>query len=784
MLRQLVDIHEPLTFFKIPVKIIKTGVFFLLLVSLPSLQATGSLSQIDSLKFVLAESNEKDKLTILANLSAEYLVSDYNTSIIYSYQLLELAEKYSDLNFQARACSMLGEAYYYQDNLENAAAYFEKLLKIQKVREDKKGIGMAYNGLGIVTSKTNPELALQFYERALKYKKEVQDTIGIGSVINNIGALYDNQFKQYDKALLYYRQSLAVDRHRNNPEGIATSLLNIGDVYRKQSMLPIAQRYLLGSLEISDKHKLDYLTELTSKSLNLLFKSKKDYKNALYYNERYMALREARFNKETRERIIQVENLHRTSEQNKQIESLNKKNSLQEKGLIIMAGSLAIILTLLFFLIRAFRKMNVINDKLTKQNTYIEQQNEAIRFQSDEIEKTYFELKKLSTIVDQTESGVIIADATGEIEYVNKGFERMIGITLAEFVKRYSSNFYNASLNPKIRELVAEAVSNRTSVSYQNYTVTQRGREIWIHTTLTPILDDMGALKQIIAIDVDITKLKEAERELSIKQKDITDSFKYAQRIQRELLPPKSLFTALFSDYFVIFKPKDIVSGDFYWMHQYEDYVYLSLGDSTGHGVPGAFMSVLGISLLNEVLSNHHKPEVLMPDEVLKHLRIKIMSSLHQLNTESLRTFDGIDLAMCLIDKKNNKLYYSGAYHNALIVPASHTKVQPIVLKGDRMPIGAFPTNELSFTLHTCDLNSGDSLYLYSDGYMQQPGGCAGKKFGQKRFLELISDIQHQTLTQQKTTLQDMMQGWISEFMATDDGLPQIDDITVIGIKM
>ncbi|MGM0498553.1 MAG: SpoIIE family protein phosphatase, partial [Bacteroidota bacterium] len=266
-------------------------------------------------------------------------------------------------------------------------------------------------------------------------------------------------------------------------------------------------------------------------------------------------------------------------------------------------------------------------------------------------------------------------------------------------------------------------------------------------------------------------EIEEKKNNLQIKNQEITDSIEYAARIQSALLPLTDYFYDAFSDYFILFKPRDIVSGDFYWITQKDKKVYITAADCTGHGVPGAFMSMLGISFLNEIVSDTDKYNSSTAADILNELRKIVKESLHQTNKKG-DSKDGMDMAFCIIDYENNQLHYAGA-HNPLLIFRNSGEFEEI--KADRMPIGAYlKKEEKPFTNHTIDIQTGDSFYMFSDGYPDQFGGPEDKKFKKKNLKRLLSDIKDRSMEEQHRLLDHNFEEWKGDNI-------QIDDVILLG---
>ncbi len=264
-------------------------------------------------------------------------------------------------------------------------------------------------------------------------------------------------------------------------------------------------------------------------------------------------------------------------------------------------------------------------------------------------------------------------------------------------------------------------------------------------------------------------KVRERTAEIEAQKEEITSSIEYASRIQLAMLPMEEIFRNAFTDYFVFFKPRDIVSGDFYWISEDEKSVFFTVGDCTGHGVPGAFMSTLGISTLNEIISNSRS---LQANKVLNLLRKKIMESLHQTGKEG-EAADGMDIAFCMLNKNRKTLEYAGAYNPLFIFQNGEFKEY----KADRMPIGIHYGDAVPFTNYIINVNKGDTIYIFSDGYADQFGGPDGAKYKKANLKRLLTDIYYRPMVEQRNILETELAEW-------QGSLAQIDDITIIGVRI
>lgn len=263
-------------------------------------------------------------------------------------------------------------------------------------------------------------------------------------------------------------------------------------------------------------------------------------------------------------------------------------------------------------------------------------------------------------------------------------------------------------------------------------------------------------------------QLLQQKQLIEIKNKDINDSINYAQNIQDALLPNIKNITNALPKTFVYYKPKDVVSGDFYWFKKIDDTVLLATVDCTGHGIPGAFMSIIGHSILDAVISHN---EITCPGEILNQLEER-MKSTFKSKEDSKDSKDGMDVSLCSFDVKNNLVKYAGAYRPLYIVNGDNIKE----IKGNRFPIGGGDSyKKTNFTTHTININKNDCFYMFSDGFTDQFGGPNDKKFMNKKFKQVLIDIQHKPAEEQMKILDKTLLDW-------QGSIKQVDDILVIGV--
>jgi serine phosphatase RsbU (regulator of sigma subunit) len=350
-------------------------------------------------------------------------------------------------------------------------------------------------------------------------------------------------------------------------------------------------------------------------------------------------------------------------------------------------------------------------------------------------------LKELLVNIRNTRGGskeqYSIVRTNDEIGELAEGYNEM-----TEQIHNYveSISAMNRELEEKVKERTREVVEQKEEIETQ---------------------------KEEIEAQLDLATL---QRDTILNQKDlILDSIRYAERIQAAILPPSNILKEFLSDHFIIFKPRDIVSGDYYWAREKDNKLLIAVADCTGHGVPGGFLSMLGISSMNEIVN---RSKELNPGKILEQLREVVITSLHQTGTRD-EAQDGIEIALCVIDLKKRSVEYSGANRPLYLVRGGAVEH----FRPDRMPIGIYEQEPAPFTTHTIQLNKGDSIYLFSDGYVDQLGGPLRKTFRAINFRKLLLKIQEQSMEKQRAVLMEKMASWQGE-------VEQIDDVLVLGIRI
>ena len=346
--------------------------------------------------------------------------------------------------------------------------------------------------------------------------------------------------------------------------------------------------------------------------------------------------------------------------------------------------------------------------------------------------------------------------------------------------KIYSRTEKLTTINLQLTEKQEEILQQSEEIMQQQHTLEERNNEIKNQND--------KLLQQNKHILSQKEQLEKQKKVIETALENIKDSIVYAKRIQQSVLPPDYQIDMLLPEYFIYYNPCNVVSGDFYWVKQIRDKIILAAADCTGHGVPGAFMSLLGISALNEI---SHQSPYLIASEVLNVLRGYVITSLHLVGNQH-DTKDGMDISLCIFDQKEKTFQFAGAYNPLLILRDKNTvledeknidrlvahefdKCRLLQIKADRMPIGVYSVMK-SFKNITLKYDTNDTFYLFSDGFRDQPGGPGGRKYMSPNFRKFIVSLQDTPMKEQKAIFSHEFDNW-------KKGYPQVDDVLVMGVK-
>mgnify|MGYP000677459311 CR=1 FL=1 len=686
---------------------IKNALFLCFIFSVTLFQLSGQTNKIDSLKGEVQNGKDTTKLKALVDLSSLYMDIDIDTAKIYLRKIDSINEKI-------------------------------KISKLNALVMHNKG------GYNFKTG--NYKKALNQYQSALKIYQKVDNKKMIASTTNNIGLVYEKK-GEYEKALEYLLKSTKIQEARENKEQMSKNYLNIGLIHMRIGNHEKANSFYQKSKtlreELNDKDGL----ALVYNNLAILYYYMENYDNVRNYFEKAYETYKELGNK--RRQAMTLSNLGQIyfeiGKYDKAIKTYNTcleiEKQLKDKD--GMTGTYQMIAQVL-------KQRGKYDKALSNLHKGLELAKE---------------INSTSQIRDIYENYYTIYKAKNDYQQALKWHEKYLTL---------HDSIINKSKNKQINELQTKYETKKKEQKIQLLNKEGKVQELKIKKQryFNYSIGIIALVTFIFALILFLQKKKilAANKKLSEQQEQITDSITYASRIQNAILPDKQQLNNIFYDnYFILFKPKGLVSGDFYFADEKDGKKIIASVDCTGHGVPGAFMSLLGYSYLTEIINSL---DTLEANIILDKLKNSIIRALHQ-KQEIGTGKDGMDISLVIIDEQKQELQFAGAYQIMLYLKNGNIQRY----KGDKMPVGIHYKEGTSFTKQTISYEKNDMIYLFSDGFVDQFGGPKNKKFRLKNFEQLITSIYKKPMHEQQSVLNKTFEDW-------KGGQTQIDDVIVIGIRL
>jgi len=591
--------------------------------------------------------------------------------------------------------------------------------------------------LGIINKKEGDYTkAIDYYSKCLKIGEELDDQKTVSTSLNNIGSIYYN-LGDYQKALEFFSKCLKIQSQIDNKYLIENSLANIGAIHQTLENYDLAIDYYTQSLEIAKEIDDKEGIAVAIGNIGTIFGKQGNYNKALNNYNQCLDIYI-----ETKNKSGQARNLA-------YIGMIYQEQGKTKKALDYSFRSLA------------FAQEIGSPDLIKEAASNLWKINKHIGHHKESLEMYELFISMQDSIDSEENQKAAIRQ---EYKYT---YEKQAA---ADSIKTAEAN------KVKDAQLTAEIAKNKQ----------QQQQKYFLYGGLTLALVFGGFIfnrfritkKQKLVIEeqkqeVEQQKevVEEAHHELEEKNQEIMDSITYAKRIQSAILPPEKIVKEYLQESFILYKPKDIVAGDFYWMESVaptsntkEPFVLFAAADCTGHGVPGAMVSVVCNNALNRSVREYGLTD---PGQILNKTRDIVIQEFEK-SEEDVK--DGMDIALCSLE--GMKLQYAGA-HNPLWIIRNGKIIET---KANKQPIGQFDNPE-PYTTHTFDLEQGDSIYVFSDGYVDQFGGEKGKKFKARAFRELLLSTQDKSMEKQKIIIDETFENWRGS-------LEQIDDVCVIGVRV
>lgn len=676
------------------------------------------------------------------------------------------------LNLKAKGLSALNE-------FEKADAILKIVFAKAKLLNDKNALAGAYYLSGsIYSDKGFYEKSKELFSRSVTIRSEIKDEIGLAASYSFLGLTYAH-LGNYMLGIEYIQKSITIREKINDKRGLANSYLCLYKIYIDIGESDKAMKSEFKSLEIC--RDINDLQCVSGRLTNIgqIYQNKGNYEKALNYHFSALAISKQL---NIRNRIADVhENIarnynftHKYHEALKHIDSciVIRKKIGDEEGLV----SASLVLSQINFNQKNIKNalcsgLKALDASLKLKLPYL------IKDAHQLLSNTYNELHLSGKSLFHYKAFIVLRDSLYNIDKTKELVRKEL-----EFSFNKKQELQKLETAKKLLETNEESRKQKMIILFSVlgililsslllFAIWQYRLKIKSEKKLQYLNSDLN-LKNFQLLDK--SKIIESQHNIiHLKNKEITDSIKYAQKIQTAMMPLSEEFAAYFKESFILFEPKDIISGDFYWVTNRNEKIIFATGDCTGHGVPGGFMSMLGVSLLNEIINEHDLTE---PALILSRLRKKVITALRQKGLSGEQQ-DGMDMTICVIDKQAMTLQYASANHVFYIVRKNDSQFELEEYKGDKQPVGIFGKELKPFKQHSVNLKTDDVIYTFTDGFADQFGGPKGKKFKYKQLKDLLLSIQDKNLSEQKNILKQ-------EFFEWQGHLEQVDDVCLIGIKV
>lgn len=676
------------------------------------------------------------------------------------------------LNIKAKALSALNEF----DSSENI---LNENIKLAQSINDKNGLAGCYYLKGSNASdrgfyENSKELLL----KSIEIRKDINDEIGLAACYSFLGLTYSH-LGDYMLGIEYIQKSITIRERNKDKRGLANSYLCLYKIYIDIGESDKAMQSELKSLEIC--REINDLQCVSGRLTNLgqIYQNKGDFEKALNYH--FMALNISK-QLNIRNRIADVhENIaknynytHKYEEALKHIDSCKTIRTIigDEEGLIS-----AILVTSQIYFNQKNIKAAIDNGKNALSASLKLKLPYLIKDAHQVLSNAYNLQHNADKSLIHYKAFIVLRDSLYNIDKTKEIVRKEL-----EFNFNKKEELQKLEVAKKLAETDAESRKQRTIIiftiigiiilsSLLGFAIWQYRLKIKSEKQLQYLNSDLNLKNYQLSEKTEIIELQ--HNTIHQKNKEITDSIRYAQKIQTAMMPLKHEFVDYFKEAFVLFEPKDIISGDFFWITTRNEKIIFATGDCTGHGVPGGFMSMLGVSLLNEIINEHDLTE---PALILSRLRKKVITALRQKGLSGEQQ-DGMDMTICVIDKKEMTLQYAAANHIFYIIKKQASGFELHEFKGDKQPVGIFGKDLKPFKQYLVPLNADDIIYTFTDGYADQFGGPKGKKFKYTQLKELLLSIQQLSLQEQEEIIKQKFTNW-------KGNLEQVDDVCLIGLKI
>ena len=632
------------------------------------------------------------------------------------------------------------------DSIDNdsASLYLERALQLAMHKSPGKNVMFdIYYNLGIQSEKSgNNDLAVSYFNEAVKFSSK-KNLANIGNAYNHLGRLSEDQ-GSYDEALVFFHEALDIRKQLHDVEGQASSYRNIGTAYQRNESYEQAQEQYELSLKLysslnNEMGKADCYNNLGG----LWLKQSKPQKALEYYHE--------------------CEKIYSTSGTNEQLWTIYR-NIGEIYYLMYETEQAKKYYSKMMNVSRSISSPRIIAETYLTVGAFLDENQKQ--------DSALFCYNKAIEIANSAKLYEVLQYALEQRSWLYAGKGRYKDAYTDLMAYNYAYNEVNNKEN--VKAFTQKSEHYKFELQQMQQRLQNRIQRIFIITLSAIVLLVCAMIivqyRAFIQKKKDHELLEEQHNLLQKQEEEITDSIRYASLIQRATLPAKEYTDRILPEHFIHYKPRDIVSGDFYWINKQDDYIIVAAADCTGHGVPGAIVSMLGISTLAKIAGRMKIPQA---DQILNELREEIIHLLNPVGHEETRK-DGMDIALVIIDTIKREIEFSGAYNPLYLIRDKEL----IEKKANRMPVGIYAQKEDEpFTSTRFEYFPADTFYVFSDGYADQFGGQDGSKLKSKNFKNLLLEINKFNMEEQGRLLEIKHIEWRGE-------IDQIDDVLVVGVRL
>ena len=653
--------------------------------------------------------------------------SDFKRSLVLFKESVRLAESVDDTISLPNLLLNVSYSQQWLGNVNEALDYALRALNILKRRGDEKALIMALNNTASVYSdQGNITKAIEMHYQSLKLSEKLNDKQGIALALNHLGSIYHHQ-GETKTAFDYFQRCLKIREELNDQRGIGNVLINIALLYNDEGNWAKSKELTERSLKI--RKAINDRAGIANSLNNLanIADVKKDFNNSLKYNLQSLAIR------------TEIGDLEGTAYSYYNLARcyLNLNRIKDAEAVAMQLMELGLKLKNLELQRNASNLLHTIKERQGQFQEALKYANDFIRLNASILD-TANKKALIRTQLQYEFNKKVLADSLSkakELEIRNARFAKQ------EAELKAKRNLQIALIGGLLLTLAF------TLLIYRRYRISQEQRKI---------------------IEAQHAETDQQKKLIELKNRDILDSIGYAKRLQEAILPSEKQLHDILPESFVFYQPKDLVAGDFYWIDETAEHIFLAVADCTGHGVPGALVSVVCHNALNRAVKEFSLSD---PGQILDKVRTLVIETFSR-STGNVN--DGMDISLCVFDRSLKRLRWAGA-NNGLYIRRSNVALLE-ELKGDKQPVGAYDLYK-PFTTHNISLNKNDTLFLMTDGLADQFGGPEGKKFMVKRIKHVFIQSTEDSLSRFKFQLIETFQKWKGRE-------EQIDDICVLGVRI